>query len=216
MERWDSNLPSTRLLTALCNLESTILTLPQCTETVKKFWEKLFQGFFFFFFFFFQKRHDRSEFFIATKVGRYGRDDFDFSPENVIKSVEKSLELLQIDYFDVLQIHDCEFHDLSYIAEKTIPAVFELKKQKKVQYIGVTGLPLRMLSRLLSLITDEKKKIDLVLSYCHHTLFDDSLVSSGFLKELQKQGVAVINASALSMSLLCESKVPVIIFFFFF
>ena len=42
--------------------------------------------------------------------------------------------------------------------------------------------------------------VDVVLSYCHHTLFDKTL--EGLLPYLQGKGVGVINASVLSMGLL--------------
>ena len=42
--------------------------------------------------------------------------------------------------------------------------------------------------------------VDVVLSYCHHTLFDRTL--EGLLPYLQGKGVGIINASVLSMGLL--------------
>ena len=38
----------------------------------------------------------REEIFVATKVGRYGSNTFDFSAERVTKSVYESLERLQV------------------------------------------------------------------------------------------------------------------------
>ena len=38
----------------------------------------------------------REEIFVATKVGRYGSDTFDFSAERVTKSVHESLDRLQV------------------------------------------------------------------------------------------------------------------------
>ncbi len=38
----------------------------------------------------------RDKIFVATKVGRYGADTFDFSAERVTKSVHESLERLQV------------------------------------------------------------------------------------------------------------------------
>lgn len=54
----------------------------------------------------------RSEIVLATKVGRYGLDTFDFSAETVTESVHTSLERLRTDYVDVIQCHDVEFVDL--------------------------------------------------------------------------------------------------------
>ena len=38
----------------------------------------------------------REQIFVATKVGRYGTNTFDFSAERVTKSVHESLERLQV------------------------------------------------------------------------------------------------------------------------
>ena len=38
----------------------------------------------------------REQIFVATKVGRYGSDTFDFSADRVTKSVHESLERLQV------------------------------------------------------------------------------------------------------------------------
>src|ERR1035437_7502985 len=51
----------------------------------------------------------RDRIFLATKCGRYGNNDFDFSYNRVLKSIDESLKRLQTDYVDVLQIHDIEF-----------------------------------------------------------------------------------------------------------
>lgn len=54
----------------------------------------------------------RKAYYIATKIGRYELDyaqQFDFSAAMTRKSVERSLKFLQLDYIDVIQIHDVEF-----------------------------------------------------------------------------------------------------------
>lgn len=51
----------------------------------------------------------RSDIILATKVGRYHYEEFDFSTDNIIKSVNTSLERLQTDYIDLVQCHDIEF-----------------------------------------------------------------------------------------------------------
>lgn len=53
----------------------------------------------------------RESYYLITKVGRYGADksDFDYSPEQVEKSVMTSLERLGTNYLDVALMHDVEF-----------------------------------------------------------------------------------------------------------
>jgi len=61
------------------------------------------------------KQLPRSEIFVATKVGRYGPEDFDFSAERVTRCFAESLKRLQLDYVDILQCHDIEFADLTQV-----------------------------------------------------------------------------------------------------
>lgn len=59
----------------------------------------------------------RSEYIVATKCGRY-KEGFDFSAERVTRSVDESLERLQLDYVDILQCHDIEFGSLDQVCYK--------------------------------------------------------------------------------------------------
>lgn len=57
----------------------------------------------------------RSEIVVATKCGRYGPDDFDFSRARVLREFDASLQRLGLDYVDILQCHDIEFADLDLV-----------------------------------------------------------------------------------------------------
>lgn len=71
----------------------------------------------------------REAYYIATKVGRYelNYDDmFNFTVEKTRKSIKKSLELLGVDYVDVIQVKDrvpsfcyAKIHTLSNIIKVT-------------------------------------------------------------------------------------------------
>ena len=53
---------------------------------------------------------------------------FDFTEAKVITSVEKSLELLGLDYVDLIQVHDVEYSiSLDQIVQHTLPALQKLK-----------------------------------------------------------------------------------------
>lgn len=146
----------------------------------------------------------RDEIIVATKVGRYGVDTFDFSAERVTASVHESLERLKLDYIDIIHCHDIEFGSLDQIVEETIPALLTLKDQGLVKYIGITGLPLKIYSYVLDRV--KPGSIDVILSYCHHSLADDSLNS--VIPYLQEKKVGIINASALCMGLLTPQGPP--------
>src|SRR4051794_16572295 len=112
----------------------------------------------------------RDRYFLATKVGRYGENEFDFSAARVTRSVEESLGRLGIDTIDLIQCHDIEFGDLNQVVEETLPALERLREAGKVRFIGITGYPLRIFREVL-----ERRPVDTILSYCRYTLNDRSL-----------------------------------------
>jgi len=66
---------------------------------------------------------DRKKYYMATKVGRYGPADFDFSAARVMRSVEESLGRMGLDYVDIIHCHDIEFGDLRQVVHETLPAL---------------------------------------------------------------------------------------------
>ena len=137
---------------------------------------------------------------LATKCGRYGLDEFDFSRARIRKSVEQSLRRLKTDHVDLLQAHDIEFGHERQIIEETIPALRELQTEGKTRYVGITGYPIRMLRRVA-----EAVPVDTVLSYCHYSLLNSEM--SDVLAPLGEY-VGLINASPLMMGLLTEAGPP--------
>ena len=142
----------------------------------------------------------RDRYYLSTKVGRYGQADFDFSAPRVRRSIDESLSRLGVAYVDLLLCHDIEFGSLDQIVEETLPALREIVGQGKARFIGITGLPLPIFPRVL-----DRADVDVVLSYCHYTLYDTSL--DILLPYLNEKGVGVINASPLGMGLLGDPGV---------
>lgn len=64
----------------------------------------------------------RDQIVVATKVGRYGQETFDFSPETVKARFQESLQRLQLEYVDILQCHDIEFGDLAKVRSRQLRA----------------------------------------------------------------------------------------------
>lgn len=144
----------------------------------------------------------RERYYLATKVGRYGDDEFDFSATRVTASVDESLRRLGVDYVDLIQCHDIEFGSLDQIVHETLPALRQVCGQGKARFIGITGLPLKIFRYVLG-----RSGVDTVLSYCHYSLFDTSLAA--LIPDLEKKGVGIINAAPLSMGLLTRQGPPV-------
>jgi L-galactose dehydrogenase len=143
----------------------------------------------------------RDKFVLSTKAGRYGENAFDFSKQRIFDSIEESLIRLHTDYVDILLLHDIEFGSFNQIMEEGIPALQQLKKEGKIRFFGVSGLPLSIFERVLN-----QTELDVILSYCHYSLNNTSLLSLIPLLEMKKTGL--INASPLSMGLLSSRPVP--------
>ncbi|KAJ7248911.1 hypothetical protein O6H91_16G059200 [Diphasiastrum complanatum] len=145
----------------------------------------------------------REKYYLSTKCGRYA-EGFDFSAKRVSQSVDESLERLNVEYIDLIQCHDIEFGSLDQVISETIPALLKLKEMGKVRFIGITGLPLKVFHYVLDRV--EPGTIDVVLSYCHLSLNDTTLLES--IPYLKGKKVGIINASPLSMGLLTDHGPP--------
>lgn len=143
----------------------------------------------------------RDKYILATKVGRYGEDEFDFSAARVTKSVDESLARLGLETIDVIQCHDIEFGDLNQIVEETLPALRAVVQAGKARFVGITGLPLNAFRTVI-----ERANVDTVLSYCHYSLNDTTLEE--LLPFLDEHGVGILSASPLSMGLLTQRGAP--------
>ncbi|MBR7170626.1 MAG: aldo/keto reductase, partial [Prevotella sp.] len=58
------------------------------------------------------KQIPRDKYYLSTKVGRYGEDGkntWDYAAERVTRSVYESMERLNIDFIDIINVHDVEF-----------------------------------------------------------------------------------------------------------
>jgi L-galactose dehydrogenase len=143
----------------------------------------------------------RDSFYLSSKVGRYGAEVFDFSSERVVRSVEESLTRLRTDYLDLVLCHDIEYGSLTQIIEETLPALRELQAQGRVSAVGISGLPLKIFSAVL-----DSTELDVILSYCHYTLYDTTL--AGLLPMLKARQVGVISAAPLGMGLLSGGEIP--------
>ena len=92
------------------------------------------------------KEIDRNRYYLSTKVGRYGKDGenhWDYSAKKSKESVYESMDRLNIDYIDLINVHDIEFADLDLIINETLPALVELKEKGVVKHIGLTNLTLK-------------------------------------------------------------------------
>ena len=158
------------------------------------------------------KEIPRDKYYLSTKVGRYGRDGknfWDYSAERVTASVYESMERLNIDYIDLINVHDVEFQGdlpggLQKIVDETLPALVTLREKGVVGYVGITDLQPENLKWVIE--QSEPGTVESVLSFCHYCLNDEMLLD--YLDFFEQQGVGVINASPFSMGLLSQRGAP--------
>lgn len=153
------------------------------------------------------KNIDRTKYYLSTKVGRYGENginQWDYSAKRVKESVYESMERLNVDYIDLINIHDIEFADLEQVCKETLPTLANLRSEGVVKHIGITNLTLSHLKYVIDHAIPGT--VESVLSFCHYCLNDDSLVD--YLDYFESMGVGIVNASPFSMGLLTEKGAP--------
>ncbi|KAH0949765.1 hypothetical protein HN011_005013 [Eciton burchellii] len=150
----------------------------------------------------------RQAYYIATKIGRYELDYenmFDFTIEKTRKSLKKSLELLGVNYVDVIQVHDIEFApSLDIIITQTLPELSKQVADGRARYIGITGYPISILKEC---IERSNTNISIILSYARLTLIDDALLQ--YIPFFKKRDIGIINAAIVSMGLLTNDGPPI-------
>ena len=134
---------------------------------------------------------------ICTKAGRLDRDRFDFTAAGMRACFEGSLRRLRTDRVEILLAHDIEFaDDFERVFDETAEVLRQLKREGKCRFIGMSCLPLGLLAKAI-----ERCDLDVVVSYCHFNLQDQTLHSE-LMPVAAAHGVGVLNASPLSMGLL--------------
>lgn len=119
-------------------------------------------------------------FHIATKVG-YDPVDFDYRRDNVLWSLERSLQRLRVDKLTIAQIHEVNMAGWARIMEPggTLEGLKLARERGLCDYIGITGRAIPLLAQLAA--TGE---------------FDTLLVYSDYHPAVQKAAEAVLPAAA--------------------
>ena len=158
------------------------------------------------------KEIPRDRYYLSTKVGRYGQNGvntWDYSAQRATESVYESMERLNVDYIDLINVHDIEFQaalpgGLQKVVDETLPALVELRRKGVVGHVGITDLQPENL-KWVSEHVDEGT-VESILNFCHYSLND--MLLADYLGFFEQHGVGVINASPLSMGLLSQRGAP--------
>lgn len=115
----------------------------------------------------------REDVVIQTKCGLcFERNEFDWTKENIISSVEDSLRRMKLDYLDVLLLHR---PDLIFEPEQVAEAFDQLEKDGKVKYFGVSNVPTMELELLRKFVRQPLVFNQLQLSLEQSQLIDQAL-----------------------------------------
>jgi len=154
----------------------------------------------------------RNQYYLSTKVGRYGKDGvnlWDYSAQRVTDSVYESMERLNIDYIDLINVHDVEFQSnleggLQKIVDETLPALVKLREKGVVKHVGITDLQPENLKWVVE--HSAEGTVESILCFCHYSLNDELLLD--YLDFFESRGIGIINASPFSMGLLSQRGTP--------
>ena len=154
----------------------------------------------------------REKYYLSTKVGRYGHNGvntWDYSAKRAQESVYESMERLNVDYIDLINVHDIEFQGdmeggLQLIVDETLPALVELREKGIVKHVGITDLQPENLKWVVE--HAPAGTVESILNFCHYSLNDTLLAD--YLGLFEQHNVGVINASPFSMGLLSQRGAP--------
>ena len=144
------------------------------------------------------KQIPRDRYILSTKTGKYSIKDFDFSYHRIIDEVEKSMQRLNVDYIDILHLHDFEFQNgihKEQALNEGYKALSDLKKDGKVGYIGIGIYPVDWITEIL-----QSHELQVVICHNHHTLSDTRILE--LLPLVETQNIGLINAAPMGMGLL--------------
>lgn len=116
---------------------------------------------------------EREKLIVQTKCGLcFDRNEFDWTRENILESVDDSLRRMDLDYLDALLLHR---PDLLYDPEEVAEAFDLLESSGKVRHFGVSNVPPMMLELLRKYVRQP-----LVINQLQLSLEQSQLIDQAF------------------------------------
>ncbi len=147
----------------------------------------------------------RDSFVLSTKVGRLivpGQPQlsFDYSRDGILRSLESSLNRLQMDYVDILHIHDPDDHTHEAL-ETAFPTLAELRSQGVIKAIGAGMNQWQVLEHFA-----RNADFDVFLLAGRYTLLEQT--SLGFLELCRERGIGIFLGGVYNSGILATGPVP--------
>jgi aryl-alcohol dehydrogenase-like predicted oxidoreductase len=145
-------------------------------------------------------RHARDRVVIATKAGfRAWNQEADFSPDAIARSCEESLQRLQTDHVDVLQLHN---PSVEWVGRDDVVATLDrLVRQGKARAWGLSMRAPAEAMQVLQFVTPAAIQVNL-------NMLDVRAIEIGLLEAAQARGVGIIARTPLCFGFLSGSIQP--------
>ena len=141
----------------------------------------------------------RDSYILATKwVHKDGEELRE--PQELTRSVEKSLRALRTDYIDVMQFHGVVPSHYHEVVERLYPEMGRLREQGKIRHVGLSE----------QFTQDPEHRIGVVALRSHPELWDTIMLKYGILNQVAaaevlplalEHGVGIINMAAVRIKL---------------
>lgn len=141
-------------------------------------------------------------YYLATKVG-YFPEPFDYTRDVVLRGFDASLERLQRDRVDLVQLHESEQAGWEGVFGKAraLEALIEIRDQGRATHIGLTGSDLRLMADILG----ETDAFVSVITFCKYDMLVQD-AREALLPAAVAADAAVICASPLHGGLLGSKR----------
>ena len=139
---------------------------------------------------------------VATKIG-YVPEDFDYSFDATLRSVEASRERLGLSTIPIVQIHEIrpEIWDAVVAPTGALAALRKLRADGTIGHLGVTGSDLDSLRRAI-----ETGEFETVFVWRHFHLLDDS--GRSIIDEAARRGLGVLIGTPFAGGILASGSGP--------
>ena len=138
----------------------------------------------------------QSEVIISGRVCCHSGEDTDYSAEHAISDVENQLEILGMDYFDAMFIHDPHKIEPTLAKDGTLAGLLKLKSSGLVRNVGYGMNPHD--SHLKAIETGD---VDVLLTFNDYNLFGQT-AADDILPAAAAQDVGVLNGWSIKRGLL--------------
>jgi D-threo-aldose 1-dehydrogenase len=147
----------------------------------------------------------RSSYVISTKIGRVLHPDrsgyaFDYTRDGVLRSLEGTLQRLEMDYVDILHIHDPDNHQHEAL-ETAFPTLADLRSQGVIKAIGAGMNQWQVLEHFA-----HHADFDVFLLAGRYTLLEQT--SLDFLMLCQEKGIGIFLGGVYNSGILATGPKP--------